>query len=249
MGNSSFDKKYYDLEQTHWWFVARRDIIFRILKRIVKKESKILDIGCSNGVLLKSLEHQGYANIYGVDINNSAINYCITTGLKTAFCMDGAHLNFSDNEFDIIIASDVLEHIDNDKSALKEWLRVLKPGGKLIVFVPAFNFLWSNHDILNQHYRRYSKKVFVKTVTQAGFEIKKVSYWNFLLFFPIFVMRKVFKLIPKTVNNQLFKLPNLMNIFLINVIKLENVLLQNLNFPVGVSIFILAEKPGVISKL
>ena len=124
-----FESKYHLLEKNHWWFVSRRDIIFTLLEQLkVGKEKKILDIGCSGGILIESLRDQGYINIHGIDISEKAIDVCKTRGINTVLVSPGEATNFSDNEFDVIIASDILEHIEDDNKALNEWYRILKPG-------------------------------------------------------------------------------------------------------------------------
>lgn len=240
--DKDYEKKYHANEENNWWFRARRDIIFRLLTKF-DKNSKILDVGCSGGPLLLEMKNRGFDNNYGVDISTDAISLCKKRGLQNVFVSDATKLNFQDNEFDIVIASDVLEHIKDDQSAISEWNRVLRPGGILFVFVPAFNSLWSEHDILNQHFRRYSKKSLVNLVSNNGFIPVKNSYWNFLLFFPNALWRyflsKIFKIKEK---DQLHEGDGFLNKMLFFLLKLENWLVIHVNFPVGISVFVIAKK-------
>jgi len=156
--------------------------------------------------------------------------------------MDAENITIS-NTFDIIIASDCLEHIKNDENAIKNWHKLLKPKGTLYVFVPAFNFLWSNHDVVNMHFRRYTKKKLIRVLNNSSFKITKASYWNFILFFPILITRLLNKLpfINKKNDGELKKF-KLFNTFFLNIINTENKVLRYVNFPFGVSTFCIAKK-------
>jgi SAM-dependent methyltransferase len=159
--------------------------------------------------------------------------------------MDGSKPAFGDGQFDIVIASDVLEHIEDEQKALKEWNRILKPAGKLIVFVPAFKILWSKHDEANHHYRRYSKLDLIRVLEKAQFEIDRSSYWNFILFFPTSLVRLVQRIVSKygqKSGDQLVELNRVANKILVYLVKTENILLKVLNFPVGISVFATASK-------
>lgn len=240
--DKSYEQKYHKLEETNWWFQARKDIIIKLIDKIDKK-SKVLEVGCSGGPLIKSLTNIGCPHVYGIDVSESSIQLCKKRGIKTAFVMDGAKTTFDDETFDIIIASDVLEHIKKDRLALSEWRRILTPGGMLIIFVPAFNFLWSEHDIINKHYKRYSRKDLMHTLQKSGFFIKRSSYWNFFLFFPVTITR-IFQqiLLKKKGKDQLYALNPALNNFLLSLLKLENKYLKRFNFPLGVSVFAVAVK-------
>lgn len=144
----------------------------------------------------------------------------------------------------MIIASDVLEHIKNDTNALSEWYRMLKPSGKLIIFVPSFGFLWSKHDNANYHYRRYSKLKLENKIKKVGFKINRTSYWNFILFFPVYILRilQCFFSRDKKKKDQLYQFNFLLNRILKNLLKIENYFLRFINFPIGISIFVICNK-------
>ena len=161
-----YTAKYYNLEKDHWWFAGRRKLILKLLKD-VSRDSKVLDIGCSGGVLIQELANEGLKNLVGIDADQSAVLLARNRELNVML-VDAIKTNFEDENFDMIIAADVLEHIENDDQALKEWNRILKKGGKIIILVPAFMFLWRKHDEENQHKRRYSKKQLLKKLKGAG---------------------------------------------------------------------------------
>jgi 2-polyprenyl-3-methyl-5-hydroxy-6-metoxy-1,4-benzoquinol methylase len=242
--DEAYEAKYHIQEEKHWWFETRRDIIIKLLKT-TGRNSKILEIGCSGGPLIQTLNELGYKNVQGIDISANAIDLCRRREIRNVFVMDGSKPEFEDGQFDIVIASDVLEHIEDEEKALSEWNRILKPAGKLIVFVPAFEILWSKHDKANHHYRRYSKPGLIRVLKKAQFEIDRSSYWNFILFFPTTVVRlmqRMFSKYGQENNDQLVELNPVANKMLFYLIKTENILLKVLNFPVGVSVFATASK-------
>lgn len=241
----SYTIKYHRLEESHWWFLARRDIIFKLIKNY-HKDSNILEIGCSGGPLIRFLHGQGFMNIQGIDNNEKAIEICKQKGINDVRVTDGQETGFKDQQFDIVIASDVLEHIEDEDKALSEWHRILKPDGKLIIFVPAFKFLWGNHDEVNHHYRRYSKSGLSGILIKNGFTVKRVSCWNFSLFLPISLARLSQRFIfinRKRSAEQLKESTPFINKTLENILKLENRLLSyGINFAFGISVFAIAGK-------
>lgn len=237
-----YEKRYHELEDSHWWFVGRREIIASIVKKF-PQNSQILDIGCSGGNLINLLNEKGYYNVSGIDISKKAIQLCKKRGIKSVHLMSGDNLKFK-NKFDIIIASDVLEHIKDDKKAVESMKQALKKRGKVICFVPAFMSLWSRHDESNKHYRRYTKKALSDLFMNNGFTILRRSYWNFSLFLPIFIGKKLInKKIPHIKNeSNLYSHSMTINKFMISLLKIENLFLSKFNFPFGVSTFIISEK-------
>ncbi|WP_432410165.1 class I SAM-dependent methyltransferase [Rasiella sp. SM2506] len=239
-----FEEKYHKIEKEHFWFKSRRNYIRKLLAKY-PKDATILDIGCSSGILLDELKQDGFAveNLYGVDISSIAIENCKKNGIPNAYVMDAQHIELR-QKFDIVIASDCLEHIEDDKSALKNWNNLLTNQGTIMIFVPAFMSLWSHHDKVNMHYRRYTLPELKNKMEHTGFKIKKSSFWNFFLFVPVYLFRKIESTAKKTENNtdgDLIDKP-FGNYFLTQLINFENKLLQVLNFPFGISVFCIAKK-------
>lgn len=238
----SFEKKYHEIETEHFWFKSRRSYIRDLLKQ-TPKDAKILDIGCSSGVLLNELIEDGFKKekLYGIDVSEKAIANAKDNGLTHVYVMDAQEITLKE-KFDIIIASDCLEHLQQDEKALQNWYNLLAQGGQIMIFVPAFMSLWSQHDEVNLHYRRYTLSQLKSKVQAAGFKIDKASYWNFSLFTPVYLSRKIsglFKLKKKT--GDLSGVPTA-NGLLYNLINLENKLLRKVSFPFGVSTFCIAKK-------
>ncbi|MDU0370684.1 class I SAM-dependent methyltransferase [Hymenobacter endophyticus] len=246
-----YEALYHQLEENHWWFRGRRAGVFDQLQQMnLPKTAAILEIGCSGGPLQQQLRAIGFHNLTGIDISEAAIALAHQRRIPNVSVMDGARLEFADNSFDVVVASDVLEHIEDEQRALREWRRVLKPGGQLLVYVPAFPQLWSQHDVVNRHFRRYTAASLGQALTAAALQVQRKSYWNFALFFPTFLVRQAQRLRgpvrpeAESGTGDLLALPAPVNTSLIWLLRAENCLLRHLNLPVGVSVFALARKPA-----
>ncbi|MBC5774449.1 class I SAM-dependent methyltransferase [Pontibacter sp. KCTC 32443] len=244
--DARYEEKYHTLEEQHWWFRARRHMVYTLVQELnLPPDAAILEVGCSAGPLLLQLQQAGYTNLTGIDVSKKAIALGQQRGLKGISVMDGAKITFPDAAFDLVITSDVLEHIADDAKAIQEWARVLKSGGKMIVFVPAFQHLWSGHDVVNHHFRRYTKTQLKAIVAQAGLQVNRASYWNFSLYFPTWVVRRLQNSIASENSpheDNLQQVPGIVNGVLTTLVKLENKVLKKMDLPIGVSTFVLAEK-------
>lgn len=241
----AYGKKYYELERDQWWCRARRELIVGLM-RSYPKSSRILEIGCAGGYLLQSFKENGFQNISGIDVSHEAVSLCRAKGLDVRLG-DGGAVWFPDQSFDVIIASDVLEHIRDDKAALRSWSRMLASGGVLMCFVPAFQFLWSGHDVANHHERRYRLPRLVHLVRGAGLLPERASFWNFFLFFPTAIIRGVAGMFHRGTirpQDQFYAFGGgFANAALLALVRFENRLfLRGVNFSVGVSAFVLARK-------
>ncbi|GAB3239419.1 class I SAM-dependent methyltransferase [Hymenobacter seoulensis] len=247
----TYEAKYHQLEEQHWWFASRRDAVFDLIQSLnLPLTAAILEIGCSGGPLLQRLLDAGYSNVAGIDVSTKAIALAHTRGISSAAVMDGAALEFNADQFDLIIASDVLEHIEYEAEALREWMRVLKPNGQLLVFVPAHPYLWSEHDVVNHHFRRYSRQELINRLQQAGLYVQRSSFWNAALFFPTAFLRLGRRLLYGPVSStikpgaagDLHYFTEPVNKAVLWWIKCENRMLQHINLPFGISVFALARK-------
>jgi SAM-dependent methyltransferase len=221
--------------ENNFWFKGKNQLINSILEKKIKKSNKkikILSIGAGTGEELKSLKKFG--EIYVVDIEKNALNLIPKSLCKYKQQCDACSLSFKDNFFDLIVSFDVFEHIPNDKLAVKECYRVLKPGGKLIFSVPAFQSLYSAHDKSLNHQRRYSKKN-LKILLQ-NFKLDFLNYWNFVLFLPLSFHRyKNRNSLPKTDS---IKLPRFLDSLFYFILKIENfMIILRLKTPPGLTIF------------
>jgi ubiquinone/menaquinone biosynthesis C-methylase UbiE len=238
----ALESKLHLLEMSHWWFAGRRDMVGKLIRN-ANKSSSILDLGCAGGSMILFLNSQGFRSVSGIDISPDAISICSRRKAGKVSMMDARNLELPQGAFDMVVASDILEHIDKDQQAMKECFRVLKPGGKLVAFVPAFESLWSEHDVVAQHQRRYSKKEFLRRLRSAGFSIEYSSYWNTILFFPCAATRLLQRAFKIKAGDQLDRAHPFLNWLLSKLLHGENFFIQYLPAPVGLSVFAVARKP------
>jgi SAM-dependent methyltransferase len=184
------------VEQSHWWHIGRRRIIAEfvedICRRVTDRRPRILDVGCGTGANLILLSKYGDAD--GVDISEDALAFCRERGLDKVTLGAGEELPYEDNTFDLVTALDVVEHMDDDLAGLTEMRRVLRPGGRVLLFVPTFMFLWGLQDDVSNHRRRYRLPQLRHVLERAGFEVERTTYANITFFLPILAMRKFMRI-------------------------------------------------------
>jgi SAM-dependent methyltransferase len=238
-----------ELEETYWWFVGRRSMLERLLRRFAKRGGVALDLGCGSGRNLQLLAP--YADrVFGLDRSLTALNLASSLGAPTT-CADGQAVPLVNSSVDLVSALDVLEHIDEDQRALEEMHRVLRPGGLLFLTVPAYRFLWSEHDEALMHRRRYVASELHMKLTRAGFRVLKRTYAVFFMFFPIFFYRLFRGLVPKNPFSPMAShvlLPGPINRFFIAVLRFEAWMCGAINWPWGTSIVAVAQKVSTDSS-
>jgi SAM-dependent methyltransferase len=238
-----------EVEATHWWYAGRRQVVFDWLGRVVQRYAapRLLDIGCGTGFNLEAAIAIGLRDPVGLDVSPRALGFCRARGLTRLVQGDAAAPPFADASFDIVLALDLIEHVDDDRSALRGLHRVLRPGGRLIVFTPAFQFLWSAQDRVSHHYRRYTAAELRAKLHEAGYTIDKLSYANTLLFPLVWAGRLALKVSGKAdeVSSENDLHPAWMNRVLARVFSSERPMLRRVNFPFGVSLLAVAARPEV----
>jgi len=181
----------FQVEESHWWYVGRRRIIQSLVERICATlntpNPNILDVGCGTGANLKMLA--AYGKTEGVDISEQAVEFCRQRGLDSVMLGAAEQLPYANESFDLVISLDVIEHLDDDVAGLQEMRRVLRPDGRLLLFVPAFMFLWGVQDDVSNHRRRYTLPSLLKAVEAAGFSVEWSSYANVSFFLPVLFVR------------------------------------------------------------
>jgi SAM-dependent methyltransferase len=236
----------FKLESFYWWFVARRHLLESFVKSIARdfKQPTILDVGCGTGINYSVLSK--YGDTFSTDASEEALAFSKSRGTSGLARSHIESLPFASSTFDIVTALDVLEHVDDDLKALGEILRVTGAGGVLVVTVPAYGFLWSEHDEALHHRRRYAASELRNKLTNAGFEVERISYYITLLFFPILFMRFVQSVSKKSIQAKTshIVLPGWLNSLLVGILGFERMLLRMINLPFGVSIVCLARKPA-----
>ena len=240
----------HQVEETHWWFVGRRKIIGSFIERVcvglklrahAGEPLNILDVGCGTGANLEMLSQFGKAE--GVDISAEALEFCRERGLQQVKQGAAESLPYESDSFDLVTGLDVVEHLDDDITGLKEMRRVLRRDGRAVLFVPAFMFLWGVQDDISHHRRRYTMAGLKEAVRKAGFEIERASYVNLSFFAPILfgrLLMRVTGLRPVSENNLTI---GALNGMMGKLFAAERFLLRHLNFPFGVSIICVTRKP------
>lgn len=238
-------EKLYRFEQFYWWHTGRRFIIDSFLGKFLKtKKDKILEIGCGTGGNIKILKKYGRF-VVGLDVSEKALDFCRNKNFDKLILGDIEYTNLNNNFFDIVLALDVLEHIENDKKAIQNIYRILKQGGVFLITVPSYQFLWSEHDIALNHFRRYSFNKFLNKVERAGFKVIKASYCVSFVFPMVLAYRMLRKVVfsNSKKNTAYISLPIPINNFFIYILKIEAFLLRYIKFYFGTSIICLAQKP------
>lgn len=241
-------------EKSHFFYLGTQDLVLNLLgiyfpaKRGNNSGKKItiLDAGCGSGLLSLMMEKIG--QVTGIDISKEAIALTKKRGLKKVYKSSIETIPFKDNSFDVIVCIDVLYHqkVESDIKALKEFRRLLKPGGIVIVRVPAFAWLGGKHDQLVQTKRRYNRSELDYKLAKAGLNLKKISYSNMFLLPVVFLKRKLENHLPSFFGpSDVFRLPFFLNKFFTIMIKLENRLQNFTDLPLGVSVVAVAEKPKI----
>jgi len=233
----------YNQESYYWWHKAKRNIVQQLIKNKIgtKDITDILDIGCGTGKLMEELSR--YGNVYGIDTSGKALNYCKKRGLVNVYkCELGKQkLPFKSDKFSIVTCLDVIEHIEDENDVLLEINRVLKPGGHLVITVPAYQFLFSYWDQLLHHKRRYTTRNLKHQTDKVDLSTIKLSYFNSFLLPPAVVFRTV-KSATKKKTSDFVNLPVLLNNILYSVSTLEAKLVLLKSIPFGLSIIGMFQK-------
>jgi len=238
-------ERMYSLENTYWWFQGRKEIVLELLRRYTplgNDRLSVLDVGCGTGLMLEAL--RPYAHPVGIDFSRLAMMYCAQRGIERLVCARVEALPFGDETFDLLLALDLFEHIDDDAALIREMWRLCRPGGRLLISVPAYPFLWSDHDEALHHRRRYRRTTLRQLIGLTDFEIVRFTYAITVLLLPIVVFRLLQRVLkpkgaPKT---HLIALPKPINRLLIALEKAEARWLRSYDLPFGVSLLALLRK-------
>jgi len=242
----------FEMEQHHFWHKGRREIIHALLRRIHHNrlsDIAMIEIGCGNGSVLQFLKSKGI-NIEGGDLFLEALQFCRKRTGVPLYQLDALNTPFADGQYDVVGLFDVIEHIDDDKALLKEMYRICKPGGRIILTVPANKWLWSYFDVISCHKRRYRKKELYQKLRRAGFVVEKISFYVFFLF-PMFFFYRILKNMRHPSDDEdlssrveVQTIPFINEIFL-STLRLEKLLIKQVNLPVGTSLLAIARKGSI----
>ena len=232
----------WNLERTHWWFSGRRRVLKFLLSYLsIQKDSTVIDVGCGVGSNLPLLKSMGL-KVIGIDSESYSLSFAKNLSGTLLINGDVLRLPVKSNSIGLVIATDLLEHLDDDSMGIKEIHRTLRREGKVILTVPAFKSLWGIQDVVGMHKRRYSKNEFLRKIEREGFIVLKSSYFNFFLFFPIFLGRRLIRLLGVKIESENKINSPLINFFLKTLFSIEPYILKYFSFPFGVSVFCIARK-------
>lgn len=221
------------LEDSNWWYQARKELMRDLIRKYRPNPQYVLDIGCGSGLVLDSLKN--IPKRIGVENNPEAINYAKEKNITIFSTIQEAPA-----EADVILLMDVLEHVEDDQKMLEQSLSKLRKNGIVIITVPAFDWLWSQHDKLVHHQRRYSKKQLENCIKKAGAETIYSSYWNFSFFIPTVIKKKIKT--KKNVESDLQEVSNWLNHIMLKIMLFENKISMKFSLPIGSSVFAIIRK-------
>lgn len=235
-------KDLYQLEETHWWHRAKRFYALTFIRALTNKYPlRILDVGCGTGKNIEAFRVLGSTE--GIDISPDAVAYCKKRGMKAVHVGDATDTTYPNHLFDVVVLFDILEHAD-DHTILKEMYRLLKPGGLIVITVPAYAWLWSRWDEVLHHKRRYSASSLRHLLVYHRFKELKLSYMFSFLVFPALCIRFIKQLLygkHHYPSDFVLSTPGI-NTLLFFICQLELGILKCCSIPFGTSVLAIAKK-------
>jgi SAM-dependent methyltransferase len=189
-------------EDRHWWYQGRRRVLEQAIARLaLPAQARILDAGCGSGRNMVELAHHGI--VTGVELSGTSVQ--LAREREAGEVLEGSVMDmpFDDSSFDLTVSLDVIEHLEDDVGALRELRRVTKPGGALLVTVPAYQWLWSGHDEINHHHRRYNRRALLAAAREGGWQLESSTHFNFLLLPVAILLRGLERFKPSTTKSSL----------------------------------------------
>jgi len=218
----------------YWWYRARSELLRAALGPHAQGPTRLLDVGSADGPSVAWLDSPRHACL-DMDLR----------GLRPGdgVCASALSLPFADASFDLVSAFDVVEHCEPESTVLREFHRVLQPGGRLLLSVPAYEWAWTDHDVRAGHHRRYTRGRLVRAVTGAGYSVRRVSH-GFAGVFPFFAAERVLRRVRPAASGATLPevSPTLERLFL-GLSRTEARLLTRRDLPFGSSVFLAADKP------
>ncbi|HUK34727.1 MAG TPA: class I SAM-dependent methyltransferase [Vicinamibacterales bacterium] len=236
----------YDVEaevaSSHWWFVGRRRLLSRLIAALRPDRTwRVLEIGAGTGANLAVLAGIESRLVVACDVSVDALRRL--QNRATLARADATSLPFMSDSIDLLLAADVIEHVERDDLALREFVRVLRPGGHLILTVPAFQSLWGPQDIVAQHRRRYRRRPLLRLVRETPLSVTTCFHFNYVLFLPIWAARKILLALRVRVSSENQINTSLLNWVMTRAFGLDVDTAPTLKPPFGVSLCLVATKP------
>lgn len=232
---------FYTIEKEHWWFSARKTILMDFMaKRLPPSPTmKLLDVGCGTGALLE--EFTTRFDAHGIEPSQAAVEFCRKRGLMTVK-VGVLKQHPVAEKVDIMTLLDVVEHIEDDGQLLLDAYQRITSDGYILITVPAYQWMWSNHDVVLHHKRRYSRESLRVLVKDAGFDIVHLTHFN-TIFFPLAVVKRLLtRFLHLRERDEYNVPPKLINAALRSIFALERLVVPGFSLPFGLSLLCLAKK-------
>lgn len=198
----AYELQTHQAEDRHWWYQGRRFVLERTIRRLgLPSGARILDAGCGSGRNMVELAHHG--TVTGLELSPTSVRLARDRSVGEVIEGSLLEMPFDDRSFDLTMSLDVIEHLSDDVAALSELRRVTAPGGALLVTVPAYQWLWSGHDEINHHHRRYNRRALVAAAERAGWRCERTTHFNSLLLPIAIALRALDRVSPKTTKSSL----------------------------------------------
>jgi len=197
-----YELQTHSAEDRHWWYRGRRTVLERVIGGLaLPADARILDAGCGSGRNMVELARHG--SVTGVELSATSVE--LARARDSGEVIEGSvlELPFENDSFELAVSLDVIEHLQDDLGALRELHRVVAPGGALLVTVPAYPWLWSGHDEVNHHHRRYTRRSLQSVAQAAGWRQVRTTYFNSLLLPVAIILRLLERLSPRTTESSL----------------------------------------------
>jgi SAM-dependent methyltransferase len=189
-------------ENRHWWYQGRRRVLDCAIERLgLPEHARILDAGCGSGRNMVELVRLGA--VTGVELSGTSVELARERGVGEVLEGSVMDMPFDEGAFDLTVSLDVIEHLQDDVGALRELRRVTKPGGALLVTVPAYQWLWSGHDEINHHHRRYNRRTLLAAAESGGWHLESSTHFNSLLLPVAILLRALERFKPSTTKSSL----------------------------------------------
>jgi SAM-dependent methyltransferase len=197
-----YELQTHQAEDRHWWYRGRRSVLDRVIDGLhLPARAEILDAGCGSG--RNMIDFARHGTVTGVELSATSVEIARRRGAGEVVEGSVLEMPFEAGRFDLAASLDVIEHLEDDLAALRELRRVVKPGGTLLVTVPAYQWLWSGHDVINHHYRRYTRRTLQRVGEEAGWQQVRTTYFNSLLLPAAILLRVLDRFNRKTTESSL----------------------------------------------